>query len=86
MLQHRIEAAREMLAGTNLPLVEVALSTGFQTQSHFSSVFKRLVEETPARWQRAQRHACEPGIGARPPTPLPPIRRPRAPGSRVRDP
>ena len=55
VLQHRIEAAKEMLTDTDLPLVEVALSTGFQTQSHFSGVFKKLVGETPARWQRAQR-------------------------------
>lgn len=56
VLQHRIEAAKAMLTDTDLPLVEVALSTGFQTQSHFSGVFKRLVGETPARWQHAHRH------------------------------
>ena len=54
LLQYRIEAAKRMLTETNDPLVEVALNVGFQTQSHFSTVFKRLVGETPARWQRAQ--------------------------------
>ncbi len=54
LLQYRIEAAKRMLIETNDPLVEVALNVGFQTQSHFSTVFKRLVGETPARWQRAQ--------------------------------
>ena len=57
LLQHRVEHAKQMLTGTDTPLVEVALSTGFQTQSHFSTVFKRLVGETPARWQRMQRPA-----------------------------
>ena len=55
LLQHRIECAKQMLAGTETPLVEVALSVGFQTQSHFSTVFKRLAGDTPARWQRTQR-------------------------------
>jgi AraC-like DNA-binding protein len=55
LLQHRIESAKRILAEKNTPLVEVALSVGFQTQSHFSTVFKRLVGESPARWQRARR-------------------------------
>jgi AraC-like DNA-binding protein len=55
LLQHRIEHAKQMLISTDTPLVEVALSVGFQTQSHFSTVFKRLAGDTPARWQRAQR-------------------------------
>jgi AraC-like DNA-binding protein len=57
LLQHRVECAKQMLAGTKTPLVEVALSVGFQTQSHFSTVFKRLAGDTPARWQRTQRAA-----------------------------
>ena len=57
LLQQRIEHAKQMLARTNTPLVEVALSVGFQTQSHFSTVFKRLAGDTPARWQRTQRAA-----------------------------
>ncbi len=57
LLQHRIECAKQMLAGTETPLVEVALSVGFQTQAHFSTVFKRLAGNTPARWQRTQRAA-----------------------------
>jgi len=32
---------QEMLLGTGMSLVDVALSVGFQTQSHFTSVFKR---------------------------------------------
>jgi len=41
-MRRRIERAQEMLVGTGMTLVEVALSVGFQTQSHFTSVFKRL--------------------------------------------
>ncbi len=52
LLQYRIEQAKQMLVGSDTTLVEVALSVGFQTQSHFSTVFKRLTGSTPARWQR----------------------------------
>lgn len=55
LLQQRIERAKQLLASTDTPLVEVALSVGFQTQSHFSTVFKRLAGDTPGRWQRSRR-------------------------------
>lgn len=57
LLQYRIEQAKQMLTGTDMTLVDVALSVGFQTQSHFSTVFKRLAGNTPARWQRIHRGA-----------------------------
>lgn len=52
VLHRRIDHAKELLSGTHLPLVEVALAVGFQEQSHFSTVFKRFTDETPARWRR----------------------------------
>lgn len=51
--QRRVERAQALLATSRLPLVQVALSTGFQTQSHFSTVFKRLAGNTPNAWRRA---------------------------------
>ena len=35
-------------------LVHIALSVGFQTQAHFTTVFKRIVGNTPCRWRREQ--------------------------------
>ncbi len=55
LLQQRIECAKSALAEAIMPLAEVALSVGFQTQSHFSTVFKRFTGETPGRWQRGCR-------------------------------
>lgn len=56
VLDQRIERAKStLLSGKDTRLAEIALSIGFQTQSHFSTVFKRLTGETPARWQRANR-------------------------------
>ena len=56
LLDQRIECAKSMLlSGNDTRLAEIALNVGFQTQSHFSTVFKRFTGETPARWQRANR-------------------------------
>jgi AraC family transcriptional regulator len=52
VLTRRIERAKDILANTNMPIAEVALSVGFSAQSHFSTVFKRLTGDTPARWRR----------------------------------
>ena len=54
ILLQRIDAAKRLLIDTPLELVDVALAVGFQAQAHFSTVFKRLVGETPGRWRREQ--------------------------------
>ena len=53
LLYQRIESAKSILSSTDMPLAEVALSVGFQAQAHFSTVFKRLAGQSPARWRRA---------------------------------
>lgn len=50
--RRRIKRARRLLADPDAKLVDVALSVGFQTQAHFTTVFKRHVGETPHRWRR----------------------------------
>ena len=57
LVRQRIQKAQEMLLTTSTPLVEVALSVGFQTQAHFTTVFRRFLGETPGRWREAQRLA-----------------------------
>jgi AraC family transcriptional regulator len=54
LLRRRIERAQEMLLGTGMPLVEIALSVGFQTQSHFTTVFKRFTGQPPLAWRQSQ--------------------------------
>jgi AraC-like DNA-binding protein len=51
IVQRRVERARLLLSESRLPIVEIALSVGFQSQAHFTSVFKRLVGTTPHRWR-----------------------------------
>jgi AraC-like DNA-binding protein len=51
LLRRRIERAQQMLVATGMSLVDVALSVGFQTQSHFTSVFKRYAGQPPRAWR-----------------------------------
>jgi len=53
VLRQRVDRARQLLADSNLPISEVALRTGFCSQSHLSDVFRRTVGETPASFRRA---------------------------------
>ena len=52
VLRKRIERAQQMLAAKSAALVDIALSVGFQTQAHFTTVFKKLVGNTPCQWRR----------------------------------
>jgi AraC-like DNA-binding protein len=51
LLRRRIERAQDMLVGTGMSLVDVALSVGFQTQAHFTTVFKRYAGQPPRAWR-----------------------------------
>jgi len=53
VLRRRIEHAQRLLSETDSTLVDIALSVGFQTQAHFTTVFKRFVGDTPYRWRSA---------------------------------
>ncbi len=54
VLHKRIERAQHLLLNTSESLVEIALSVGFQTQAHFTTIFKKIVGNTPLRWRREQ--------------------------------
>jgi AraC-like DNA-binding protein len=51
VVRRRIQRAKAMLSDAGTPIVDVALSVGFQSQSHFTTVFKRIVGFTPQRWR-----------------------------------
>jgi AraC family transcriptional regulator len=57
LLYQRIERAKSLLTSSEMALAEVALTVGFCTQAHFSTVFKRMTDDTPARWRCASRNA-----------------------------
>jgi AraC family transcriptional regulator len=52
VLQRRIERAKELLRGSDTPIVEVALAAGFSSQSHLSNWFLRQVGVSPAAYRR----------------------------------
>lgn len=52
VLARRIERARELLRDTDLPIVDVALSSGFSSQSHLSNWFVRMVGVSPAAYRK----------------------------------
>jgi len=53
LLRRRIERAQELLKQAEVALVDIALTVGFQTQAHFTTVFKRFVGDTPYQWRSA---------------------------------
>ena len=52
VLARRIERAKELLRSTDMPVVDVALSSGFSSQSHLSNWFLREVGISPAAYRR----------------------------------
>ncbi len=50
-MNRRIERAKQMLLAPSHSLVDIALQTGFYSQSHFTEAFRRRVGVSPARWR-----------------------------------
>ena len=65
LVRARLERAQELLRDSLMPLAEVALAVGFQTQAHFTTVFRRQFDETPGRWRQLHRSLAPPQTGAR---------------------
>jgi len=55
MTERRIERAKKLLAETNEKIADVALRTGFASQSHFTTTFRRLVWTTPKAFRNSER-------------------------------
>jgi len=53
LVMMRIERAKELLARTQIPVIEVAASLGFESQSHFGQAFRAHVGLTPSEWRKA---------------------------------
>jgi AraC family transcriptional regulator len=53
LLRRRIERAQKMLSNKSTTLVDVALSVGFESQSHYTTVFKRFVGQPPNVWRQS---------------------------------
>ncbi|HEV2836806.1 MAG TPA: AraC family transcriptional regulator [Pyrinomonadaceae bacterium] len=51
--ERRFERAKKMLEETELPISEIALRSGFSSQSHFTTAFRRLAGATPKAFRAA---------------------------------
>ncbi|HET6976392.1 MAG TPA: AraC family transcriptional regulator [Pyrinomonadaceae bacterium] len=51
--ERRIERAKKMLEETEMPISEIALRSGFSSQSHFTTAFRRLAGATPKAFRAA---------------------------------
>ncbi|WKA26530.1 helix-turn-helix transcriptional regulator [Bradyrhizobium roseum] len=54
ILQRRVERAKSLLRATDEAIADIAYRTGFSSQSHLATTFKRLTGVTPG----AYRHQC----------------------------
>jgi AraC family transcriptional regulator len=52
LLAQRVKRAKELLRGSKLPIVEIAVACGFADQSHLTRVFSRALGISPAAWRR----------------------------------
>jgi AraC-like DNA-binding protein len=48
----RLDRAKDRLAGSTEPIVEIALDVGFSEQSAFTRAFRRRFGESPAAYRR----------------------------------
>lgn len=48
----RMERAKALLRERDRPQIDIALSVGYETQSHFATVFRRMVGLTPGTYRR----------------------------------
>jgi LacI family transcriptional regulator len=52
IIHARLKRARELLAETDLPLIEVAERSGFRHQEYLGAIFKAKTGKTPAQYRR----------------------------------
>src|SRR5882724_1596949 len=50
--ERRIERAKQLMQETGLPIAEIALRSGFSSQSHFTTSFRRLAGVTPRSFRK----------------------------------
>lgn len=48
---YKIEKSKELLKNTNLSLLDIAIAVGFNNQSYYSTVFKKITSKTPIEFR-----------------------------------
>lgn len=55
LLEYRLRRAKEMLAGTDLLVKQVAAALAFESPYHFTRLFRKKVGKTPLEWRTFSR-------------------------------
>ena len=55
LIHRRVERSQQLLRSSDVSIAEIAYQLGFSSQSHFSTVFRTWVGESPARFRRRLR-------------------------------
>ncbi len=56
LLDYRIETAQKLLRASRLSVLDIALQTGFSSESYFCKIFKRLCGKTPNAYRKMYLH------------------------------
>ncbi|NLK22267.1 MAG: helix-turn-helix transcriptional regulator [Epulopiscium sp.] len=48
----RIKKSKDLLVNTNLSMLEIALSVGYNNQNYYNMAFKKIVGVTPLKYRR----------------------------------
>lgn len=51
LTHQRIERAKQLIAESDLPLIEISARVGFKNQSHFTTLFRKFTSMTPKAWR-----------------------------------
>ena len=60
LVEARIKTAAELLRVSSLPILQVALSSGFPEISHFNRLFRRRMGCSPGQYRRGQGRPSDP--------------------------
>jgi AraC family transcriptional regulator len=52
LIQHRIDHAKQLMSQTSMPLIDIAIQSGFNDQSAFTRTFHQVVGVSPGKWRR----------------------------------
>jgi AraC-like DNA-binding protein len=53
---YRLEAALELLENSNASILDIALSSGFQSVRNFNDFFRKNLNITPSQYRKASRN------------------------------
>lgn len=54
--QHRMEKSAELLISTDYSISQIAVQTGYESQSKFSAVFKEFFKQTPVEYRKSRKN------------------------------